>query len=94
MKEPRAPKENVRKSGGFSDLSPGIIRAISRKNLQDDPLRLLWAYRFLAQGYGEPEEGTRQAIQELAPEIHRAAPERNTLRPSPCGPGSHDPYLL
>ena len=62
--------------GGFSDLSAGIIRAISRENLRDDPLRLLRAYRFLAQGYGKPEEKTRRAIRELAPEIHRVAPER------------------
>ena len=62
--------------GGFSDLSAGIIRAISRENLRDDPLRLLRAYRFLAQGYGKCEGETRRIIQELAPEIHRVAPER------------------
>ncbi len=62
--------------GGLSDLAKGLIRAISRENLLDDPLRLLRAYRFLACGYGRIEEETRKFIRELSVEIRRVAPER------------------
>ncbi len=34
--------------GGRSDLSKGIIRACSRQSLEDDPLRILRAFRFQA----------------------------------------------
>jgi tRNA nucleotidyltransferase (CCA-adding enzyme) len=34
---------------GYRDLQQGIIRMVSPKNLQDDPLRLLRAYRQAAQ---------------------------------------------
>ncbi|MBC6471633.1 MAG: CCA tRNA nucleotidyltransferase [Hormoscilla sp. GM102CHS1] len=62
--------------GGCADLEAGIIRMVSRQNLQDDPLRLLRAYRQAAQlGFAiEPE--TSSTIGELAPHLSRVAAER------------------
>jgi tRNA nucleotidyltransferase (CCA-adding enzyme) len=61
---------------GQTDLRLGLLRMISRSNLEDDPLRLLRAYRQAAQlGFAiEPE--TLQAIRELAPLLSRVAVER------------------
>ena len=61
---------------GQADLRLGLLRMISRSNLEDDPLRLLRAYRQAAQlGFAiEPE--TQSAIRELAPLLSRVAVER------------------
>ncbi|MEG4106714.1 CCA tRNA nucleotidyltransferase [Microcoleus sp. S13_C5] len=61
---------------GQTDLRLGVLRMISRSNLEDDPLRLLRAYRQAAQlGFAiEPE--TQSAIRELAPLLSRVAVER------------------
>ena len=61
---------------GQTDLQLGLLRMISRSNLEDDPLRLLRAYRQASQlGFAiEPE--TLQAIRELAPLLSRVAVER------------------
>ena len=61
---------------GQTDLRLGLLRMISRSNLEDDPLRLLRAYRQAAQlGFAiEPE--TQCAIRELAPLLSRVAVER------------------
>ncbi len=61
---------------GQTDLRLGLLRMISRSNLEDDPLRLLRAYRQAAQlGFAiEPE--TQSAIRELAPLLSRVAVER------------------
>ncbi|MEG4865279.1 MULTISPECIES: CCA tRNA nucleotidyltransferase [unclassified Microcoleus] len=61
---------------GQTDLRLGLLRMISRSNLEDDPLRLLRAYRQAAQlGFAiEPE--TLEAIRELAPLLSRVAVER------------------
>lgn len=61
---------------GQTDLRLGLLRMISRSNLEDDPLRLLRAYRQAAQlGFAiEPE--TQLAIRELAPLLSRVAVER------------------
>jgi len=61
---------------GQTDLRLGLVRMISRANLEDDPLRLLRAYRQAAQlGFAiEPE--TQCAIRELAPLLSRVAVER------------------
>ncbi|MBE9097468.1 CCA tRNA nucleotidyltransferase [Tychonema sp. LEGE 07203] len=61
---------------GQTDLRLGLLRMISRSNLEDDPLRLLRAYRQAAQlGFSiEPE--TQSAIRELAPLLSRVAVER------------------
>ncbi|MEG4216701.1 CCA tRNA nucleotidyltransferase [Microcoleus sp. Pol14C6] len=61
---------------GQTDLRLGLLRMVSRSNLEDDPLRLLRAYRQAAQlGFAiEPE--TQSAIRELAPLLSRVAVER------------------
>jgi tRNA nucleotidyltransferase (CCA-adding enzyme) len=61
---------------GQTDLRLGLVRMISRANLEDDPLRLLRAYRQAAQlGFAiEPE--TQSAIRELAPLLSQVAVER------------------
>lgn len=61
---------------GQTDLRLGLVRMVSRANLEDDPLRLLRAYRQAAQlGFAiEPE--TLSAIRELAPLLSRVAVER------------------
>jgi tRNA nucleotidyltransferase (CCA-adding enzyme) len=61
---------------GQTDLRLGLVRMVSRANLEDDPLRLLRAYRQAAQlGFAiEPE--TQSAIRELAPLLSQVAVER------------------
>jgi tRNA nucleotidyltransferase (CCA-adding enzyme) len=61
---------------GQTDLRLGLVRMVSRSNLEDDPLRLLRAYRQAAQlGFAiEPE--TQSAIRELAPLLSQVAVER------------------
>jgi tRNA nucleotidyltransferase/poly(A) polymerase len=63
--------------GGISDLKARRLRAISRSNLVDDPVRLLRAARFLADlGRFELAPETRQAVAELAPSLAQAPRER------------------
>jgi tRNA nucleotidyltransferase (CCA-adding enzyme) len=61
---------------GRTDLAAGIIRMVSRANLQDDPLRLLRGYRQASQlGFTITAE-TRQTMAELAPLLSQIAAER------------------
>ncbi len=63
--------------GGFDDLHHRRLRAISRANLEDDPVRLLRAPRFLAQLPDFAlDDRTRSWIEELAPSLARAPRER------------------
>ncbi|XZN99467.1 MAG: CCA tRNA nucleotidyltransferase [Microcoleus sp.] len=61
---------------GQTDLRLGLVRMISRANLEDDPLRLLRAYRQAAQLGFAIEAETQSAIRELAPLLSRVAVER------------------
>lgn len=61
---------------GRADLKRKHLRMISAENLQDDPLRLLRAYRQAAQLGFEIDGETRSVIRELAPELSRVAAER------------------
>lgn len=61
---------------GYADLQQGIIRMISPKNLQDDPLRLLRAYRQAAQLGFKIEPATQSIIRQLAPLLQKIAAER------------------
>jgi tRNA nucleotidyltransferase (CCA-adding enzyme) len=61
---------------GRADLERRHLRMISAENLQDDPLRLLRAYRQAAQLGFEIDGETRSVIRELAPELSRVAAER------------------
>lgn len=61
---------------GCIDLQQQRLRMVSLQNLQDDPLRLLRAYRQAAQLSFTIESETRSAIQTLAPYIKQVAAER------------------
>ncbi|MDJ0729904.1 MAG: CCA tRNA nucleotidyltransferase [Crocosphaera sp.] len=61
---------------GLEDLQTKTMRMISVKNLQDDPLRLLRAYRQAAQLNFIIEPKTRQTISQLSHLINQVAAER------------------
>ncbi|HIK29555.1 MAG: CCA tRNA nucleotidyltransferase [Oscillatoriaceae bacterium SKW80] len=61
---------------GCADIQARTLRMISRANLEDDPLRLLRAYRLAAQLGFTIEPATRKAIRELAPLLASVAAER------------------
>ncbi|MDB5099931.1 MAG: pcnB [Cyanobacteria bacterium RYN_339] len=63
-------------TGGLADLEARVIRAVSRANLVDDPLRLLRVFRFMATLPGTINPATLGWVRELAPEIQRSAGER------------------
>ena len=69
-------QEAIDPLGGIRDLEKGIIRMISPENLQDDPLRLLRAYRQAAQLGFDIDLETREQIRLLAPLIDQVAAER------------------
>ena len=67
----------VDRVGGLDDIEERRLRAISRSNLEDDPVRLLRAPRFLAQLPGftlEPESAGW--IRSLAPQLSSSPRER------------------
>jgi tRNA nucleotidyltransferase (CCA-adding enzyme) len=59
-----------------ADLEQGLLRMISRANLEDDPLRLLRAYRQAAQLDFTIEPTTKTTIKALASQITQVAAER------------------
>jgi tRNA nucleotidyltransferase (CCA-adding enzyme) len=61
---------------GVVDCRAGIIRMVSKSNLEDDPLRLLRAYRQAAQLGFRIEPATQSAIRQLAPLLGKVAAER------------------
>lgn len=61
---------------GLQDLKQGILKMISKKNLQNDPLRLLRGYRQSTQLNLTIEYETRKTIRKLAPLIGQVAVER------------------
>ncbi len=63
---------------GLEDLEYGLIRTVKEENLIEDPLRMLRAYRFLAEINGDIEERTRQWIIKNTGLVTRAASERIT----------------
>jgi len=61
---------------GARDLQAGIIRMVSATNLEDDPLRLLRAYRQAAQLDFKIAQTTQSVIRQLAPLLAQVAAER------------------
>lgn len=61
---------------GYTDLKQNLIRMVSPANLQDDPLRLLRAYRQAAQLSFTIQPETRSVIREIAPLLGTVAAER------------------
>ncbi len=70
------PGELVDPCGGLADLAARRVRMIAASNFQEDPLRLLRAYRFAATlGFTVSPE-TAAAIERQAPALARVAGER------------------
>jgi tRNA nucleotidyltransferase (CCA-adding enzyme) len=61
---------------GCADLQRGLLRMIQAANLQDDPLRLLRAYRQAAQLGFIIDPDTHSVIRQLAPQLSQVAAER------------------
>jgi tRNA nucleotidyltransferase (CCA-adding enzyme) len=61
---------------GYRDIEAGLLRMISPQNLQDDPLRLMRAYRQAAQLGFTIEPTTQATIRTLAADISKVAAER------------------
>jgi tRNA nucleotidyltransferase (CCA-adding enzyme) len=61
---------------GWADLQRKTLCMIAPENLQEDPLRLLRAYRQAAQLGFHLDQATKQTIQALAPCLKRVAAER------------------
>lgn len=61
---------------GIVDCRTGLIRMVSPSNLQDDPLRLLRAYRQASQLGFKIEATTQATIRQLAPLLGQIAAER------------------
>ena len=61
---------------GREDLENGVIKAIAKANLEDDPLRLLRAYRQAAQLDFTIDPKTRSFLAQLAPNLAKISAER------------------
>ncbi|MEA5529865.1 CCA tRNA nucleotidyltransferase [Dolichospermum sp. UHCC 0684] len=61
---------------GYKDIESGLLRMISPVNLQNDPLRLMRAYRQAAQLGFTIEPATQETIRSLAKSINQVAAER------------------
>ncbi|MGK7890031.1 MAG: CCA tRNA nucleotidyltransferase [Leptolyngbyaceae cyanobacterium] len=61
---------------GYQDLKQGLLRMVAVTNLQDDPLRLLRAYRQSAQLGFTVDPETHASIRQFAPLLRHMAPER------------------
>jgi tRNA nucleotidyltransferase (CCA-adding enzyme) len=61
---------------GYADLEKKRLRMVSPANLEEDPLRLLRAYRQAAQLGFSLEPDTQQVIRQLAPMLKKIAAER------------------
>ncbi|MGB3138921.1 MAG: CCA tRNA nucleotidyltransferase [Nodosilinea sp.] len=61
---------------GYADLQRKTLCMVTAENLEDDPLRLLRAYRQAAQLGFDLDPTTQQTIRSLAPSLGRMAAER------------------
>ncbi|MBI4847543.1 MAG: CCA tRNA nucleotidyltransferase [Nitrospirae bacterium] len=64
--------------GSIKDIESKLIRIINPKNLKDDPLRILRAYRLSAQLSFTIDKNTRKFLKKYSPLITTAASERIT----------------
>jgi tRNA nucleotidyltransferase (CCA-adding enzyme) len=69
-------KEIIDPLNGYADLEKRLLRMISPANLEDDPLRLMRAYRQASQLGFTIEADTQATIRSLASHITRVASER------------------
>jgi tRNA nucleotidyltransferase/poly(A) polymerase len=68
--------EIIDPTGGIKDLEKGLIKAVSEKNLSEDPIRLFRAFRLQSQFNFEIEEKTLEMIQEKVGLLNKVALER------------------
>lgn len=73
---PSGPGEILDPTGGRADIASRLVRRILRKNLEDDPLRILRGHRFAAQLDFSVEPETAADFAALAPLLERSAAER------------------
>lgn len=64
--------------GGMNDLGRGLVRMVDARNLAQDPLRLLRAYRFASELFFEIDPATRTTLKSLSYLIGKANSERIT----------------
>ncbi|MFN2387469.1 MAG: hypothetical protein ABR576_14490 [Thermoanaerobaculia bacterium] len=62
--------------GGAADLRSGMLRMLSERNLEEDPLRTFRAARFIATHGLVPDRETARACRRHAAGVAKAAPER------------------
>lgn len=81
--------------GGMRDIEQGVIRCVGRaeERFTEDALRMLRAVRFSAQLGYEIEEGTREAIRELAPNLKLISAERIQAELVKLVTSDHPDYL-
>ncbi len=79
---------------GYKDLESGLLRMISPVNLQNDPLRLMRAYRQAAQLGFTIEPATQETIRSLAQDIRKVAAERVRVEVGYLLANSHGTFWL
>jgi len=62
--------------GGRADLEAGILRTVSPRSFQEDPLRIVRALRFVSQLGFAPDERTLRQMREEAPAVRLVSGER------------------
>ncbi|MCM1567965.1 MAG: CCA tRNA nucleotidyltransferase [Roseburia sp.] len=81
--------------GGMEDMENQVIRCVgqARERFQEDALRIMRAVRFSAQLGYEIEEGTKEAIRELAPRLKNISAERIQMELTKLMMSGHPEYL-
>ena len=81
--------------GGAEDLEKGIIRCVgdARCRFEEDALRMMRAVRFSAQLGYTIEEGTLEAMRELAPNLNKVSAERIQVELTKLLCSPHPDYL-
>jgi putative nucleotidyltransferase with HDIG domain len=74
--DPQDPDRITDLVGGLSDIQSATVRAIAEDNFEDDPLRMLRAFRFSTAIGGKVEPATFEMIRRKSAGLTRSAPER------------------
>lgn len=81
--------------GGIEDIKAGMIRCVgdAKERFTEDALRMLRAVRFSAQLGYQIEEGTKEAIRQMAPSLKRISAERIQAELVKLVTSAHPDYL-
>lgn len=81
--------------GGIEDIKAGMIRCVgdAKERFTEDALRMLRAVRFSAQLGYQIEEGTKEAIRQMAPSLKRISAERIQVELVKLVTSAHPDYL-